>query len=76
MKQLIEDIAKALFAPPSTRLWRSPQRVDEVARLVAHLPLARAHQLNRLAQAGIMIDALLLDRLELLLVGLEQGLNG
>src|SRR5438309_1066098 len=46
-----------------------------MAGFVAHLPLPRPNQLDRFAQPSIMVDPLLLDRLELLLVGLEQGLD-
>src|SRR5437016_4763051 len=73
---LLEDVLEALLPPAAARLRRSPQRVDEVARLVADLPLPRAHQLNRLAQAGIMVDAFLLDRLELLLIGFQESFDG
>ncbi len=70
--RLLEHVLEALLAPAAARLGRSPQRIDQVAGLVAHLPLPRTHQLDRLTQAGVMVDALLLDRLQLLLVGLEQ----
>src|SRR5438477_7634108 len=69
---LLEDILQALLAPPAARLGRSTKRVDQVPRLVADLTLPRAHQVHGLAQPGIMVDALLLDRLELLLIGLQQ----
>src|SRR4051812_16931623 len=74
--RLFEDIAKTLLAPPAARLGRRAQRVDEVAGLVAHLSLPCPHQIDRLTQAGIMVDPLFLDRLELLLVGLEERFDG
>src|SRR5881628_1026793 len=46
-----------------------------MAGLVAHLALPRAHLFNDLANAGIMVDPLLFDRLELVLIGFEQGLD-
>ena len=51
------------------------KRVDQVAGLVADLALAGADQLDRLAQAGIMVDPLLLDLLQPFLVALERGLD-
>ena len=64
---LLEHVPEALLAPPAARFGRGAQGVDQMAGLVADLPLPRPHQLDRLAQPGILVDALLLDPLKPLL---------
>src|SRR5205814_5365651 len=68
-------VLERLFAPSAARLGRSAQGVDQAAGLVADLPLPRANQLDGFAKSGVMVDALLFDRLQLLLIGLEKQLH-
>src|SRR5215210_4123269 len=47
-----------------------------MAGFVTHLPLPQPNQLDRFADPGVVVDSLLFDRLKLLLVRLEQRLDG